>query len=114
MTAWPSQDSNRGLGMKPDEFLQTSRSGNFSAADQVRPFGLQAYRVIHKVNYYVKVPIAAGQIFRCLSARTHVLQNYVVLISSAANQLFPATKQNFEKATNLKTSAKWKQIRHDG
>ena len=89
-------------------FLQTSRSGSFSAADLVRPFGLQAYRVIHKVNCYVKVPIAVGQIFRCLSAQTHVLQNDVFFTSSAANQLFPMTKHN------LKTIARWKQIRHDG
>jgi hypothetical protein len=98
--------------MKPDEFLQTSRSGSFSAADQVRPFGLQAYRVIHKVSRYVKVPSAVGQIFRCLSAQTHVLQNDVFLTSSAANQLFPLTKHNFENATNLKTISRWKQIHH--
>jgi hypothetical protein len=79
--------------MKPDEFLKTSRSGSFCAADQIRPFGLQAYRVIHKVNCYVKFPTAVGQIFRL--AQTHVLQNVVFLTSSAANQLFPVTKQNF-------------------
>jgi hypothetical protein len=69
--------------MKPDEFLQTSRSGSFSAADRARPFGLQAYRVIHKVNcYIIKVPIAVGRIFRCLSAPTNVLHNDVFLTST--------------------------------
>ena len=58
--------------MKPDELLQTSRSGSFSAADQVRPFGLQAYRVIHKVNCYLEVSIAFGPILRCLSAQNDV------------------------------------------
>ena len=95
MTTWPSQDSNRDLAMKPDEFLQTRRSGSFSAAVQVRSFGSHAYRVTHKVNCYVKVTIALGQIFRCLSVQTPVPQNDVFLTSCAENQLFPVTKQNF-------------------
>jgi hypothetical protein len=57
-------------------FLFTDeRQETLRAADHVRLFGLHAYRVIHKVNCYVKVPTAVGQIFHCLRYQTRVLQN---------------------------------------
>jgi hypothetical protein len=63
--------------MKPDGIFYRRAAETFRAADQVRPFGLHAYRVIRKVNVYVKVSTAVGQVFRCLRFETRFLQNDV-------------------------------------